>query len=652
MSGVSSRPPVAPPQLPGLSIVRHLGSGGFADVFLYRDDLLARPVAVKVLGLNRLDARAQQAFLNEANLMARLSNHPAIVSVHQAGIASDGRPYLVMEYCSGPSLDERLRKGRFSEAETMRLGIQIAGAVETVHRAGILHRDIKPANILITEFGRPALTDFGIAASASISAHDGLSIPWAPAEVLAGGPGDVRSDVYSLAATLYTLLAGRSPFVVPGASNTTADLSQRIEAGALPPLGRPDVSAELEAVLATAMARHAGQRFGSVLAFARALQRVQIGQGFQPTAVDVVEKSAATESLADLGYTQIRGPGDSIGSAEVHHGAVTATTSSLPPPPPPPTVPDTTATMLRSPSTSLPRSPLAADARRPRAKWVQVAVAAGLSLAIGGAAVALALSWLSGRTVTDVAAGAAGAASATAKAAATSAASRAAAASADASDQPTSGEAPSASTPDAGSPSADATKPAEETAATPAFSCWDETMVSGLSRCRAPSAKSATYRYLRYVFPSIDSSSACTKADSSSKRDYTGFTVMWDCDLDSALLRYRFWQKAADGTEHYSEKFEGNTLATYDVSLSGSEETVPGWAKESNEPYQNTTTGTNRYVLTVWIPKYGLSVTAEGDTREAMHQALEAARMVPVANLLGWSEENPPKSLGFVLSQR
>lgn len=305
---MSLRPPAQPPQLSGFSYLRHLGSGGFADVFLYEEQLLHRQVAVKVLLSGQLGADALANFTNEANLMAQLSNHPSIVSVHQAGVSGDGRPFIVMEYCSKPNLQARYRASRFSEAETLRIGVQIAGAVETAHRAGILHRDIKPANILVTEYGRPALTDFGIAATTASGPQAGLSVPWAPPEsFVAGAVGDERADVYSLGATLYTLLAGRTPFELPGATNTSVDVMGRIQTGSLPPINRPEVSTSMERVLATSMARRPENRFRSAMEFARALQRVQIELGMQPTTVDVVEESSEiVEHEEDDGRTRIR----------------------------------------------------------------------------------------------------------------------------------------------------------------------------------------------------------------------------------------------------------------------------------------------------------------------------------------------------------
>ena len=128
----------APPRLPGYEYLRVLGLGGFADVFLYQQELPRREVAVKVLLAGSLDDEVRARFQSEANLMAQLSHHPSIVTIYQAAIAADGRPYLVMEYCPRPNLQVRARKETFLVAEALRVGIQVAGAVETAHRAGRL----------------------------------------------------------------------------------------------------------------------------------------------------------------------------------------------------------------------------------------------------------------------------------------------------------------------------------------------------------------------------------------------------------------------------------------------------------------------------------------------------------------------------------
>ena len=281
-----------PPQLPGYEPVRVLGLGGFADVFLYEQQLPRREVAVKVLLAGSLDDDVRTRFQTEANLMAQLSHHPSIVTIYHAAIAADGRPFLVMEYCSRPGLAERYRQERISVPEALRIGIRLASAVETAHRAGILHRDIKPANVLTTDFGWPALTDFGIAATIGQGggATVGMSIPWSPPELLGEHPtGDERSDVYSLAATIYSLLAGRTPFEIAGGQNSAQQLVARIERSALPPVGRDDVPPALFQVLDRAMAKVPARRYGSAAAVARALQQVETELRLPVTPLDLTD---------------------------------------------------------------------------------------------------------------------------------------------------------------------------------------------------------------------------------------------------------------------------------------------------------------------------------------------------------------------------
>src|SRR4051794_11368516 len=206
------------------------------------------PVAVKVLKSEGLTDALRQQFVEEADTMAALGDHPNIVQVFRSGTSDDGRPYLVMKYYPPPNLAMRARAERFSVEDVLRTGIQLASAVETAHRARITHRDIKPANVLISAYGAPGLTDFGIAGrgaregdvEAETTDDVGVSVPWAPPEVLYGqSNGDERSDVYSLAATLWQLLVGRSPFEVPGGDNSAYALMRGSAAPRPPrPVGR------------------------------------------------------------------------------------------------------------------------------------------------------------------------------------------------------------------------------------------------------------------------------------------------------------------------------------------------------------------------------------------------------------------------------
>ena len=296
-----------PPELRGFEFVRLLGSGGFSDVFLYEQQLPRRQVAVKVLLADDLTPAGRSAFVDEANVMARLSTHPYIVSIFHADVSDDGRPYFIMEYFGGPSLGESYKRQPLSVAEALRAGVRISSAIATAHASGILHRDIKPANVLTNEYGWPGVTDFGIASavedelpvltttrgsledSGSTTGQSvGLSVPWSPPEMFDEDPKpDVRSDVFSLAATIYTLLAGRTPFEVEGGSNQALDLMARIERGAITPMNRTDVPASLVAVLRKGMAVDRSQRFSSAVDFARALQRVELELSYAATPIEV-----------------------------------------------------------------------------------------------------------------------------------------------------------------------------------------------------------------------------------------------------------------------------------------------------------------------------------------------------------------------------
>lgn len=307
---MARRLPSDPPVIAGFTPVHVLGSGGFADVFLYEQDMPRRQVAVKVLLDEVVDDRVRQMFQAEANLMARLSTHPSILTVFQASIAADGRPYLVMELCSS-SLSERYRREPVPVSEVLAIGIRIGAALETAHREGVLHRDVKPSNILRTAYGNPVLSDFGIAATIGSADPDepvGMSIPWSAPEVLGDeSRGSIQSEVYSLAATVYSLLAGRSPFEVRGGKNGAADLMDRIDRGGPRPTGRTDVPPSLERLLATAMARRVSARPSTVIDFVRGLQQVEAELGIPQTAADVaVESWAVATPSSDGDRTVVR----------------------------------------------------------------------------------------------------------------------------------------------------------------------------------------------------------------------------------------------------------------------------------------------------------------------------------------------------------
>lgn len=281
------------PVIPGFAFVEHLGSGGFADVFLYEQQWPRQRVAVKVVRPDvPLTDREKYLFTAEANSMARLADHPYIVSVITAGVTAEGgRPFLVMRYCPPPDLGVRVRANPMAPVDAVATGIKLASAIETAHRSGILHRDIKPSNVLVTSYHEPALTDFGIAGHMSEVEGDNdvrISYPWSPPELLDGrSNGSVASDVYSLGATIWHLLVGRSPFSIPSGDNSTRAISARILHAAPPATQRPDVPPALDRLLQQCLAKRPEHRPASALELARALQRIESAAGWARTAVAV-----------------------------------------------------------------------------------------------------------------------------------------------------------------------------------------------------------------------------------------------------------------------------------------------------------------------------------------------------------------------------
>jgi serine/threonine protein kinase len=174
---------------------------------------LDHTVAVKIL-TTEVDENRERS-LREQRAMGRLTGHPNLVAVLQAGETPGGHLYL--HYHARGSLDARIRHdGPLSLDELLRIGVKMAGALETAHRRGVLHRDVKPANILFTDYRKPALTDFGIAHIAGVFETAAGTITGSPAfttpEILRGEAPTEASDVYGLGATLFAALTGHAAF--------------------------------------------------------------------------------------------------------------------------------------------------------------------------------------------------------------------------------------------------------------------------------------------------------------------------------------------------------------------------------------------------------------------------------------------------------
>lgn len=272
-----------PPQIPGYTLIKRLGSGSEANVYLYRQLSPSRQVAIKI-SKGTLDPRAAVRFRSEANYMGQISSHPYILSVYANGVTTTGRGYTVFEYAPGGNYKSFLENGRLNADQMLTLGIRLSSALFTAHRKGIIHRDIKPSNILISAQNMPMLSDFGIAGSIYGRPGIGFTIAWAPPEVLMqGSGGNESSDIYSLGATLFAMLTGQSPYEY-GYSDLLGDskrqeraerLKSIIISNPLPRLNRPDVPPQVEKVLRKALNKTPEDRYYSALEFARAMQHVQ-----------------------------------------------------------------------------------------------------------------------------------------------------------------------------------------------------------------------------------------------------------------------------------------------------------------------------------------------------------------------------------------
>lgn len=278
------------PEVPGYVLLGEVGRGGFSVVYKAHQVALDRVVALKVLTFAQTGERGRERFLREVGLVTRLSGHPHVVTVLDAGTTGSGHPYIAMDYFELGSLHDRLReRGPLGAADVAAIGAKIGGALGAAHEAGILHRDIKPRNILVSRFGEPALADFGVALLASAPGTDGrtdtvtpyLTPAHAAPEILDGGEPSVAADIYSLGSTLYELLAGRPAYQQDGAG--FAGLITRVLSEPPPPLTRTDVPEPLRAGVLRAMAKDPAERFRSAAEFAAALGPLAAAPGMPGT---------------------------------------------------------------------------------------------------------------------------------------------------------------------------------------------------------------------------------------------------------------------------------------------------------------------------------------------------------------------------------
>ena len=262
-------------------VQQKIGVGGMADVYLGKDTLLGRPVAIKILHQNfGSDQDFVARFKREAQAAGKL-NHPNVVSMYDVGF-DQGFHYIIMEYVSGCTLKEYIQHhgNQVSVQEAVKIVVAIAEGLEHAHMMGIVHCDVKPHNILITDSGRIKVTDFGIARAINTAATMMYtnsvmgSAHYISPEQASGKSINVSTDIYSLGVVLYELLTGEVPF--RGETPVSVALQHVRDRVLAPRIKNPQIPAQLEQVVLTALEKEPGKRFGSISEMIQAL-RMSLG---------------------------------------------------------------------------------------------------------------------------------------------------------------------------------------------------------------------------------------------------------------------------------------------------------------------------------------------------------------------------------------
>ncbi len=315
---------IAAPDIPGHTVTGVLGSGGFATVYRTWQVAVGRETAVKVDSRVLHTERDQRRFFREVTAAGRLSGHPNVIDVYDAGMLRDGRPYLVMELCPDGSLNDAVRRdGPMSAMHVCQLGVGLADALAAAHASGILHRDIKPANILINRYGIVGLSDFGLASIVAAGGEqsvtrEALTPAYAPPESFDAAEPTPAADIYSLAATLYALMAGRPPrFPADGRSpGVMTILAMHLQ----PVDDIPGVPPAMLAILRQCLAADPAQRLPSAAALRDELAAL-LGQPTRPPVATMAPRPVPVARRPDVAPASTVMP--AVRSMPTGHGAET-----------------------------------------------------------------------------------------------------------------------------------------------------------------------------------------------------------------------------------------------------------------------------------------------------------------------------------------
>ena len=285
------------PHIAGVELSEVVGRGASSIVYRGRQVRFNRPVAVKVLDLAGQPELVGRLFLNECRVVGRLATHPSIITVYDGDLDEDGRPYLVMEFLPGGSLAQVVhRDGPLPVRRVLQHGVELAGALESAHRNGIIHGDVKPHNVLVGRSGQAVLGDFGIARLGTGSSSRSLSVftPLHAAPELFDGVGVTpAADLYGLGSTMFELLDGRS--AVGDAEESPLVIVRRVAMEQRRLLERDDLPAALVDLVHHCMSTDPAARPASAVELGESLRAVELELGLEPTPLVVLEELSLDE---------------------------------------------------------------------------------------------------------------------------------------------------------------------------------------------------------------------------------------------------------------------------------------------------------------------------------------------------------------------